>query len=77
MDDAIVLSIVGGGSTKPQKHVFEELICVLQGRLATTVWQRNGPKRSFEWQTECHFAIPQSGDPVGALCGPQGVEPQV
>lgn len=58
MDDAFVLSIPPAASTKPQRHVFEELIYVLDGKGATSVWQPNGSKQSFEWQTGSLFAIP-------------------
>jgi oxalate decarboxylase/phosphoglucose isomerase-like protein (cupin superfamily) len=58
LDDAYVLSIPPGKSSKPQRHLFEELICVLEGRGATTVWQANGAKQSFEWQKGSLFAVP-------------------
>jgi len=58
MDDAFVLSISPAAKTKPQRHVFEELTYVLNGKGATTVWQPDGPRRSFEWQTGSLFAIP-------------------
>jgi quercetin dioxygenase-like cupin family protein len=58
LDDAYVCAIPPGKSLNPQKHMFEALIYVLDGRGATTVWQGGGPKQSFEWQTGSLFAIP-------------------
>jgi oxalate decarboxylase/phosphoglucose isomerase-like protein (cupin superfamily) len=47
-----------GGSLKPQKHLFEEMIFIVKGQGATTVWNEGGPKRTFEWQDGSLFAIP-------------------
>ncbi|MET0501970.1 MAG: ethanolamine ammonia lyase-activating protein [Candidatus Binatia bacterium] len=58
LDDAYVCSIPPGKSLNPQRHMFEELIFILEGKGATTVWQTNGAKQSFEWQTGSLFAIP-------------------
>ncbi|MCH8055891.1 MAG: cupin domain-containing protein [Deltaproteobacteria bacterium] len=58
LDDAFVCSIPPGKSLKPQRHLFEELVYVLAGRGATTMWQENGPKQGFEWQKGSLFAIP-------------------
>src|SRR3989338_6635042 len=48
LDDAYVCSIQPGKSLNPQRHLFEELVYVLDGRGATTVWQGNGAEQSFE-----------------------------
>ena len=58
LDDAYVCGIPPGKSLNPQRHIYEALIYVLDGRGATTVWQTNGGKQSFEWQTGSLFAIP-------------------
>ena len=58
LDDAYVCAIPPGESLKPQRHLFEELVYVLEGRGATTVWQGNGARQSFEWQAGSLFAMP-------------------
>ena len=58
LDDGFVCSIPPGQSLKPQRHLFEELVYILEGHGATTLWQDNGRKQTFEWQTGSLFAIP-------------------
>src|SRR5215467_11436678 len=58
LDDAYVCAVPPGKSLNPQRHIYEALFYVLDGRGATTVWQTNGQKQSFEWQTGSLFAIP-------------------
>lgn len=56
---AYVAEVPPGASLKPQRHLYEEIIFILQGRGATTVWQTEGDApRSFEWQAGSLFAIP-------------------
>ena len=43
---------------KEQRHLFEAMIYVIGGRGATTIWQSNGKKQAFEWQTGSLFAPP-------------------
>ena len=57
-DDAAIFEIPPGKGLKPQKYFFEELLYVIQGRGATTVWQEGGPKRIFEWQEGALFSPP-------------------
>ena len=45
---AYVCEIPPGQSLRPQKHMFEELIFILKGRGATSVWLDKDKKNTFE-----------------------------
>ena len=53
-----VLDIPRGGSTTPQRHLYEEVIYVLEGNGSTQIELSDGQKRSFEWGPRSLFAIP-------------------
>ncbi len=56
--DCYVCEIPPSGSIKPQRHLIEEIIYILKGRGATTVWGDDGEKHTFEWQEGSLFAPP-------------------
>ncbi len=47
-----------GKASRPQRHVFEEVIYVLEGAGSTQLELPNGEKRAFEWGAASLFAIP-------------------
>lgn len=55
--DMYVLELPPGGEGTPQRHLFEEVVYVLDGSGNTTVDTPMGP-RSFEWGPKSLFALP-------------------
>jgi oxalate decarboxylase/phosphoglucose isomerase-like protein (cupin superfamily) len=53
-----VAEIPPGGALEPEKHMYEEVICILAGHGATEVWQDGGKKHAFEWGQWSVFAPP-------------------
>ena len=53
-----VVEIPSGGSTIPQRHLYEEIYFVLDGRGSTEFESADGRRRSFEWGRGSFFAIP-------------------
>ena len=50
--------IPAGGALQPEKHFYEEVVCILEGNGATEVWQDGGRKQMFEWGPWSLFAPP-------------------
>jgi len=47
-----------GRSTAPQRHLYEEVVYVLEGHGSTQLEFADGGRRSFEWGEKSLFAIP-------------------
>ncbi|MBO0704663.1 MAG: hypothetical protein J2P39_05030 [Candidatus Dormibacteraeota bacterium] len=56
--DTYVLELAPGQATAPQRHLFEEVVYVLDGEGSTTVDVPGGGRRSFEWGPHSLFALP-------------------
>lgn len=53
-----VLEIPAGDTSLPQRHLYEEIYFVLEGRGSTQIEGGDGTKRSFEWGRGSFFGIP-------------------
>jgi hypothetical protein len=47
--DAYVCEIPPGSQTAPQRHLFEEIVYIVRGQGATSLWHEGMPKLTFEW----------------------------
>ncbi len=57
-NDSYICEIPPGKSLNPERHMFEEMIYIVKGRGATSVWLDGGAKQTFEWQAGSLFAPP-------------------
>jgi quercetin dioxygenase-like cupin family protein len=54
-----VVEVPAGGALNVQRHMWEDVVYVVQGRGSTEVWQSDERrKKVFEWSTGSLFAIP-------------------
>jgi mannose-6-phosphate isomerase-like protein (cupin superfamily) len=55
-----IVEIPPGGAIKPQRHLYQQLICVLQGHGTAEVWSEGAEQRrsSFEWGLCSLFSPP-------------------
>jgi quercetin dioxygenase-like cupin family protein len=52
--------ITAAGQLKPERHLYEEEIFVLEGQGLAEVWQGDGRKLTFEWNEGSVFAFPKN-----------------
>jgi quercetin dioxygenase-like cupin family protein len=56
-----VVEVPPAGALNVEKHMFEEIYLVVEGRGTTEVWQEGDTKKHvFEWQTGSMFSIPMN-----------------
>jgi quercetin dioxygenase-like cupin family protein len=54
-----VVEVPAAGALNPEKHLYEEIFLVAEGRGTTEVWmEEGGPKHTFEWQKGSLFSVP-------------------
>ncbi len=54
-----LVEVPGRGALTPEKHLFEKIFFVVEGRGSTEVWLDGDNKRhTFEWQQGSLFSIP-------------------
>src|SRR5260221_11575857 len=68
-----VIEVPPSGASAPQRHLYEEVFYVLDGRGSTTIETPGGRKHSFEWGPRSLFAIPLN--PRYRLFNASGTEP--
>ncbi|MFQ5853635.1 MAG: ethanolamine ammonia lyase-activating protein [Candidatus Binatia bacterium] len=56
--DTVVQEIEPGKELRPQRHLYEETVFILQGQGATTLWHGKDRKHTLEWQAGSLFSIP-------------------
>ncbi len=55
-----VAEIPPGGALEPERHLYEELICIFEGNGATEIWQEGSRKQMFEWGPWSLFSPPMN-----------------
>ncbi len=54
-----VVEVPAAGALAPEKHLYEEIFLVVEGRGSTEVWSEKGArKHTFEWQKGSLFSVP-------------------
>ena len=56
-----VIEVPGGGALNVEKHLFEKIMYVIEGRGTTEVWwdgEEKTSKQTFEWQKGSMFTVP-------------------
>lgn len=58
VNNGYVCEIPPGGSTKEDRHMYEELVHITSGQGATTIRNGRGHETTFEWSAGSLFSIP-------------------
>ena len=54
-----VVEVPAGGVLNAERHMYEELFLIIEGRGSTEIWREGSSKKqTFEWQPGSHFAVP-------------------
>src|SRR5436309_14839400 len=53
-----IVEIPPKGELKPEHHVYDEIMFVMKGRGATTIWQEGEPKHTIEWEQGALLDLP-------------------
>ncbi len=61
-NDSYIYELAPKESSIPIKHIYEETIFILKGRGATTVWNDENKKQTFEWGERSYFCIPPNAN---------------
>ena len=58
VNDLQLIELAPGGSSNPDRHLFEALVYAVAGRGSASVWYDEDNKQTFEWGPGSLFAIP-------------------
>lgn len=73
-----VVEVPAGGALNVDRHTYEKIVFVVEGRGSTEVWRDPANKQTFEWQKGSLFTIPlnashrfvnATNSPAVLLCG--------
>jgi quercetin dioxygenase-like cupin family protein len=53
-----IVEIPPAGSLKPERHMYDAVMYVMQGKGATTIWQEGEPKHTVEWDEGALLTLP-------------------